>query len=242
MRSPRRARVALLLVPLVAAGCSGGSGPHPSSSAEPTSSSATSTAVASTTTDAPTTSATPSSIPPSAQGTVPIDQIPPGHPSHWIPAGMPTTAKYKEPGDFLPMFTPALFRNDPYASGAMVGFVVSTLNWSEATGNFPQALAAVCQSELCNSAASVLRAQLLSKQHVVGARIQILSTAARLAPVGSAANWIIRTHLSTGVGKVVNQSGQTISTIKPDSLGVDFYAHWTGKIWHITRDALVGLK
>jgi hypothetical protein len=240
MRFPRGICAILVLVPLVTAGCTGGSGSKHTSSSSQIGSTPT-TAVTQTTAPATTTTSTRSS-PVSAKGTVPVDQIPPGHPSRWVPAGMPTTAKYKEPGDFLPMFTPALLKNDAYAPGGMVGFVVSTLNWSEAAGAFPEVLAVVCQSELCHSTAAVLRAQAAAGQHVVGARVSILSTTTRRAAAGSAASWIVRAHLQTDAGKVVNRSGLIVRRIVPDSISVDFYAEWTGRIWHITRDALVALK
>ena len=240
MRIHRGICAFFVVVPLMISGCTGGSGSKGTlspSSASPTS--ATTKIPASS--SATTTTAVKSALP-SSNGTVPVDQIPPGHPTHWVPAGMPTTAKYKEPGDFFPMFTPALLKNDPYAPSGMVGFVVSTLNWSEATGIFPQILSTVCQSELCDSAATVLRKQAANGQHVVGARVRILSTATRRGLGGSGVSWIVRAHLRTADGKVVNRSGSTVRTIVTDSLAIDFYMKWTGKIWRVSRDALVAIK
>ena len=240
MRSPRRARVALLLWPLVAAGCSGGSGPHPSSSAEPTSSSATSTAVASTTTDAPTTSATPSSILPSAQGTVPIDQIPPGHPLQWVPAGVPTKAKYKELGDVVPKFNRIMFENSAAGAISTVQYFLQALNWDSAVPHTTRAYEIVCTTSVCEQFAEESHRESRLGLHVSGYRIRATSAFnITPAPVGSHANWVVQVELTTAPGSQISASGRVVLKAQQSSFKDALFLSWSGKRWIITDDRQV---
>ena len=138
MRNPRGICAIFLLLPLVVSGCTGGSGSHATSSSPATSATQATAQISATSPATTTRTVSPSPVDP--KGTVPVDQIPPGHPTHWLPAGMPTTAKYKEPGDVVPMFTPGLFEKNSTAPGAVVVFVIQALNWASATGTYTSAL------------------------------------------------------------------------------------------------------
>ena len=240
MRNPRGICAIFLLVALVAGGCTGGSGSKGTlskSSVSPVPTTIETPASSPTATASATKSAAPSS-----NGTVPVDEIPPGHPTHWVPAGMPTTAKYKEPGDVVPMFTPGLFDKDPSAPGGVVVFVLQALNWAAATGKYPAALSLVCGSQLCSSSAAVLTGAVMAHEHVSGARLgsgNVIKT--RVAPAGSRELYVVRLHLTTSPGRIIAASGVTVRRIRKSISTVDFFMSWTGKMWHLSRDALVSL-
>ncbi|MEP6851355.1 MAG: hypothetical protein ABJA87_01620, partial [bacterium] len=94
---------------LLLTGCtSGSSDPKPTSVATTTSAASSPS------------SRSPTPTPPATK--VPVDQIPPGNPASWVPAGVPTAAKYKEPGDVVPMFTRAMFQRTDTGALAMAGY------------------------------------------------------------------------------------------------------------------------
>lgn len=240
MRISRGFCAILALVPLVISGCTGGSGTKGTLSSSAVGPISTATQIS--TSSTPTTTRATRSSAATSKGSVPVDQIPPGHPTHWVPAGMPTAAKYKEPGDVLPMFTPGFFEKDPSAPGGVVVFVLQALNWAAATGQFSVALSAVCGSQICSSSAAVLKTAVSAHEHISGARLEpgnVVKT--RVAPIGSKELYVVRMHLTTSAGRIVAASGGTVRTIRKAASTIDFFMSWSGKMWHVSRDALVSI-
>ena len=113
----------------------------------------------------PTTTAAPSSA-----RTVPVDQIPPGRPTSWIPAGVPTTARYRQPGDVAPRFTLTMFTHNHTGALAVMKYYFDALNWDAATGATPSLYGLVCPSA-CYQEIRISKQQQTSHDHYAGGHV-----------------------------------------------------------------------
>ena len=181
------------------------------------------------------TSAAPSATP--IPGTVPVDQIPPGRPASWIPAGVTTTAPWKEPGDVVPRFTPVMFDNTPAGAFAAAQYYVIARNWAFATLD-PTAFLLVCESSRCKDNGRRFVESAAKHEHIRGARhlggaLNLLS-----APAGTGSDWVVRVDTTVEAGQRISASGSVIETQKQFSQVNDLYMRWNGKRWLVHEDAL----
>ena len=181
------------------------------------------------------TSAAPSATP--TPGTVPVDQVPPGRPASWIPAGVTTNAPWQEPGDFVPRFTPVMFDNTPAGAFAMARYHVVALNWMAATLD-PTAFLLGCESAHCKESAEMIRGYLMMRQHISGARDGAMDMNLLVPGKGSGAQWVVRTHMVIAAGALVDSSGAVLKRQARLTQVRDLYMRWSGKRWLVHEDAL----
>jgi hypothetical protein len=179
----------------------------------------------------PTPSPTPSATP--SPSSVPIDQIPPGRPASWVPAGVPTTAKWREPGDVVPKFTLAMFSNDANGALATANYYIEARNWSAATLSAKPFLA-ICDAKKCQSDQSFYSALVKSNQHISGGREIPATVQAFRAPAISGARWIVRVALRIAAGNVVDPGGKTVREQSAFSERIDIYLKWSGTMWRVS--------
>ncbi len=228
-----RALGALAALSLTLVGCGGGS-----SNPDPTPSGSTSGASTTASTSAPT-SAPRSSSPTATQ--VPVDQIPPGNPKSWVPAGVPTVAKYKEPGDVVPMFTQAMFKRTDTGALAMAGYYLQARDWALATSSsIPYMI--ICDADACVRSAEFIKSKARIGQHVEGQRYApgpptVLRAPSTLTPP---ADFIVQLRLTTKAGRLVDAKGKVLERAGSYTTKVNLYMKWSKKMWRVVGDFLVG--
>lgn len=233
--SRRNPAAAAVVAALLVAGCSPGRPPKPDPT--PSASGPDSTRSAASATATTTAAASPTPTPTPTPDTVPVDEIPPGRPASWIPAGMPTAAPWREPGDVLPMFTLAMFEDTPAGAVAAARFYIDARNWAFATLD-PTAFLLVCKSEGCQRNANRFRHSAAVHEHIVGGRFLGNDPVLRRAPHASAAEWVVRVNITIEAGQRVDASGSAVETQPQASQINDLYMHWGGKRWIVNDDAL----
>ncbi|MDQ1718411.1 MAG: hypothetical protein QOE89_2364 [Pseudonocardiales bacterium] len=174
---------------------------------------------------------------PGAPTSVPVDQIPPGRPAKWVPAGVPTVAPYKEPGDVVPMFTLAMFKNNQLGALAAALFYRTARNWAYATME-PSSFLTICDAPKCKSDAKFFNDAMAKDQYVVGARQTQGSASVVIAPKSSDAEWVIQSKVTLADGRLVTTSGSTIRTQRSEAQLLNLYLRWSGKMWRISAEFL----
>jgi hypothetical protein len=217
---------AALVVAVGMAGCTH-SDPAPNRSTVTPSLGSTALSASASPTPSPMPSATPS------PSSVPIDQIPPGRPASWVPAGVPATAKWREPGDVVPMFTLAMFINDENGALAAAHAYLAGLNWAIATLD-PRSFLAICDAAQCKTNAKINQDMKASGQHFEGGRGIFESPTLFAAPKASGAQWIVRVQASLYSGKVVDSNGKVVEQQSASKERLDVYTRWNGKMWRIS--------
>ncbi len=225
-RGASRALWTLGALVLVIAGCTSSTdpGPTPSSSTIPATSSA---------------STSPSSSPSASATRVPVDQIPPGNPKTWVPAGVPTVAKYKEPGDVVPMFTQAMFKRTDLGALAMAAYYLQARNWALAIDD-ARPFSIICRADACTRAKKFIDDKRRLGQYVSGQRLQPSAPTVFKAPSGKDADFVVQLKVTVRAGSLVAATGKTVEKYRQYVLPTNLYLKWTGKLWTVTGDYLVG--
>jgi hypothetical protein len=151
---------------------------------------------------------------------------------------MPLDAPYREPGDTIPRFTPALFDKDKLGARAAAEFYWKATNWSLATlHDDPRLL--ICDAAECKRDAQQFVAAYAAKhQHVHGGRPR--ATNYRLIALRSStvAQWVLQADVRRTNSEVVSEAGVSIRTEAENSEVVNVYVGWNGKMWRVTKIAL----
>jgi hypothetical protein len=170
---------------------------------------------------------------------VPIDQIPPGNPATWVPAGVPTTAPYQERGDKVPVFTQAMFQDTHTGALAAARYYLDARNWAYALMDAKPFLI-ICDSTGCKNDAKFFVDGKKAGQHVSNARQTPSAPKLVAAPANSGADWVVQVKMTIAAGKLVDGAGKTI---RPQAASTDLtnlYLKWSGKMWRVANDALAG--
>jgi hypothetical protein len=183
-----------------------------------------------------TTSTSPSSPTPTM---VPIDQIPPGNPPTWVPAGVPTTAPYQERGDKVPLFTQAMFQDTHTGALAAARYYLDARNWALAMVD-PRPFSIVCDAPRCKADGPYFAKIKAAKRHFVGARQTPGAPKLVAAPANSGADWVVQVRLAVAAGQLLDPTGKTMESQAATSDLVNIYVKWNGKMWRISDDALAG--
>jgi hypothetical protein len=183
-----------------------------------------------------TTSTSPSSPTPTM---VPIDQIPPGNPPTWVPAGVPTTAPYQERGDKVPLFTQAMFQDTHTGALAAARYYLDARNWAYALMDAKPFLV-ICDAAKCKNDAKFFVDGTKAGQHVVNARQRPSSPKLVPAPPTSGTDWVVQVTTSASAGRLVDRGGMTVQAQEASSDFVNIYLKWSGKMWRVTDVALAG--
>jgi hypothetical protein len=216
-----------VLVILGLASCSsGGAGPNLSNagttSAAVTSSSASATGTPSGTASRSGTSAPVSAAPSTTASvpvSVPVDQIPPGNPARWVPAGVPTNAPYKEPGDVVPMFTREMFVNSQAGALATAKYYLDARNWAYATMSAVPFLL-VCQSPGCRLDTPFYT---FGAGHIVGGRRHVDSIV--VEPSASPTALTVRAKVVVASGRLVDSNMKTVKSQAKSTQLTDLHFH-----------------
>ncbi len=228
MRSRREAVCAAVLTAALAlAACTGGGGGTKSTTSATVPPPATTSA-------APTTPPPTTPKPTPAKTTVPVDQIPPGNPTSWVPAGVPTTAKYKEPGDVVPRFTRTMFSQNEEGALALMNYYYIAMNWDSATGYAPTAYTIICPSACSQEANN--SARLRSRhQHISGARFLVRPPVLVRAGSKAKSGWSGQFAVTVTAGAVRNSANKLVKRLDAVRFTLQLDAQWTGKMWQIAR-------
>lgn len=221
----------VLVAALLVASCSSPPAPKTDPPASASGPASTLSAASTSSTTTATASATPT------PGTVPLDQIPPGRPARWIPAGMPTVAPWKEPGDVLPMFTLTMFEHTSDGAYAAARYYVTAKNWALAALD-PTPFLLICEAAPCRASADMVRGYAAKGQHVQGGREVGLDRNVLPASGDSGSEWVVRIHLLIKAGALVDRSGAVAQRRSQSAIINDLYLRWTGRLWAIHQDAL----
>jgi hypothetical protein len=186
----------------------------------------------------PSSSATSSGAASTSAPVVPVDQIPPGNPERWVPAGVPTTAPYKEAGDVAPMFTRDMFVNSQAGALATARYYLDARNWAYATMN-AQPFLVVCTSPGCRIDSKFYSESSAKDLHLVGGRRRTASVASRAKDPSAAEALTIRAHVKVDRGSLVNASNRVIRQQKPSSQVIDLLLDWEGGRWHVADELVV---
>jgi hypothetical protein len=183
--------------------------------------------------------ATPSASPsasPSATN-VPVNKIPPGNPASWVPSGVPTTAPYKEPGDVVPMFTQAMFKNTTAGALDAAKYYLEAGNWAYALSDATP-FTLICDMDQCKRDAVGFAADRRVGNHVVGERS--ISGPPRLlpAPPASHADWVVQTEVTHAAGGIVDSKGKRLHSQSKMVVRTNLYLKWNGVMWRINADTL----
>jgi hypothetical protein len=214
MRWSRGATSAAVLVAALAlSACTGGSDTAKtlSISATPATPTTQATTTAAPPTSRPTTPSTTTQVSPTPtpSKTVPVDQIPPGNPTSWVPAGVPTTAKYREPGDVVPRFTPAMFKNTYSGALAVMAYYFDAVNWDAATGYTPRVFTILCPVACAQDARNSM-SRLRRREHLSGGRLVALNPTVEPAPAHHDADWFGEFNVTVGAGKLIDEKGKQL--------------------------------
>ncbi|UQX87610.1 DUF6318 family protein [Jatrophihabitans telluris] len=170
-----------------------------------------------------------------------MDQIPPGRPAEWVPAGVSTTAPFRETGDVLPRFNLAMFTNDQAGAVAASKYYLSASNWSLAS-NSASATEAICDDATCRSNAEVLRSHQKRGYHFEGGRQQMLSSAVFKSDDAPRAEWIVQIGLKFAATVTVNAQGVVVK-VEPAGRAVEnVYLRWSGSMWRVSGLYLAGRR
>jgi hypothetical protein len=181
----------------------------------------------------------PSPSPSATSAVVPIDQIPPGNPATWVPAGVPTTAPYQERGDKVPLFTQAMFQDSQTGALAAARYYLDARNWALAMVD-PKPFSIVCDAPRCKADGPYFAKIKAAKQHFVGARQTPGAPKLVAAPASSRADWVVQVRLAVAAGRLLDPIGKTMESQAATSDLVNIYVKWNGKMWRISDDALAG--
>jgi hypothetical protein len=184
-----------------------------------------------------TTSSSPSPTPSSTA--VPYDQIPPGNPVSWVPSGVPTNAPFKEPGDVVPMFNQSMFTDTQSGALGMAGYYLQARNWASATMN-PRPFTLICDADKCKHDAPFFTDPAKLGQHYVGGRESWGAPIVIPAPAGKNADWVVQLRVKISAEKLVDAKGKVISSDEALILPTNLYLKWSGVLWRVTGDFLVG--
>jgi hypothetical protein len=210
-----------LTVSLTAVACSGKGDPPPNTSSVVASSPASSTAAITSPT------------------VVPIDQIPPGNPAEWVPAGVPTTAKYQRPGDVVPKFTQDMFKHTQGGALDAARYYIDADNWSQILpGGSP--ITAICDSTQCKSNAKVLDDLKAAGQHLEGAPEVAGPPHVIAAPPSSRAEWLVQINIDVPAGDLVRADGSIVRHSPATKMLTNIYLRWNGKMWRVSDVFLAG--
>lgn len=178
-----------------------------------------------------------SSVPASAAGPVPVDQIPPGNPASWVPAGVPTTAQWQEPGDTVPTFNTAIFTHNRTGALAAGIYYIAAKNWALATLD-SQPFVLICDAAVCQRSAQLFATYRARGRHVVGARQTGTNWSARAASPGSGAEWVVEVRLQVHSGRLVDESGRASNEQQAHPLKAALLMSWSGDMWRVHDDGL----
>jgi len=181
-----------------------------------------------------------SSVKPSAKAKpiVPVDQIPPGDPDSWIPAGVSTKAPFRESTDVIPTFRRVMFRDELSGARAMAVYYLEALNWSAAMGEDPTPFAIVCDADRCLKNKQVMDKSRSLSRHLVGSRQHYGASSVSAAPSGTKADFIVQIHLKIDAGKFVESTGKVIRQSGPQTMIANLYMRWSGTMWRVVGDYL----
>jgi hypothetical protein len=210
-----------LTVSLTAVACSGKGDPPVNTSSVAASSPASSTAA----------SASPT--------VVPIDQIPPGNPAEWVPAGVPTTAKYQRPGDVVPKFTQDMFKHTQGGALDAARYYFDARNWSQILPSGAPILA-ICDSDRCKSNAKVLDDLRSSGQRLEGKPESAAAPQVVAAPSSSGAEWVVQSRVSIPAGNIVDSRNRVVRSTPATTKVYNVYLKWNGTMWRVSNVSLAG--
>jgi len=215
-----------VLAVVILSGCSGTSHPVAPKTLNQTTSSSASTV------------ARPSPSPSPSTNVVPVDQIPPGNPESWVPAGVPTKGPFQETGDEVPQFTRPMFSNERKGANAVALYYVDALNWSFALGEDPTPLLAVCDSDRCLQNSRVAAKNRALHRHLIGGRLHLTSVAILDRPPGTGADFVFKLGLSIAASTLVDSAGKVVTKSASKSLAVNLYLKWNETMWRVIGDYL----
>jgi hypothetical protein len=170
---------------------------------------------------------------------VPIDKIPPGSPESWVPAGVPTSAPFKEAGDKVPMFTLAMFSDKQVGALAAARYYLDARNWADALLD-PKPFLIICDAAKCKNDAVALTRLKRAGQYVTGVREFPGAPSVVKGPSTSGADWVVQVKLSVTAGRLLDKQGTTLKTESASSELTNIYVTWNGKMWRVTGDYLAG--
>ena len=178
------------------------------------------------------------STPATSARPVPVDQIPPGNPARWVPAGVPTTAKYREPGDVVPMFTQAMFKKTSEGALAAARYYIDAENWSIAVNDYTP-VSIICDAKRCKLIAPYFTGLRVKNQHLRGGRTSTGPPLVLPAPKSSGAQWVVQLRIIIAPGSdVANQTGTVVKEYAEDVTLTNLYMKWSGSIWRVSQDVL----
>ena len=189
------------------------------------------------------TSAAPTSLLPapvsSSPAAVPVDQIPPGNPASWVPAGVSLIAPYREAGDQVPKFTPAMFTNTQLGAEAMAAYYIQADNWASAT-NDPVSFTIICSADKCAREAKFFKTIASAGQHLSGQRIHPTGTTVVIpSPNKSVADWVVQRRLAGSAGRLLGIEGVLIQAYPaPKAQVTNCLLKWNGHMWRVVGDYL----
>ncbi|UQX87609.1 hypothetical protein M6D93_15055 [Jatrophihabitans telluris] len=161
-----------------------------------------------------------------------MDQIPPGRPAEWVPAGVPTTAPFRETGDVLPRFNLAMFTNDQAGAVAAARYYIDARNWAGAS-NTASAYLAICDADSCRADAAAFAKRTKGDRHVEGGRLRVGGVEV-MAPNPSAnADSVIRMDVATAAGRVIDANGKTFAKQAAANVTYEVWAKWSGSMWRV---------
>ena len=163
-----------------------------------------------------------------------MDQIPPGHPTSWVPAGVPTTARYKEPGDVVPRFTLDMFKNGYSGALAVMTYYFDAVNWDAATGATPSIFSSFCPSA-CDQETQSSRERSNNGEHYSGGRYLPGSPTLVRPPASHHATWAGQFDVTVGAGRLVSATGRTVKTFQKSRISLELDASFNGKVWNVVE-------
>lgn len=174
-----------------------------------------------------------SATPPPTRTAVPIDEVPPGNPSTWVPSGVPTTAPYTRAGDVVPKFTLEMFRHTQGGALDAARYYIDAENWSQTLQDYA-AVTAICDASDCTRNAGIAHQQRTKGLHLVGGLNTPSAPKITAAPTSSKAEWIVQVRLSEAAGKLIDATGKTASSAPAAVETFNYYLRWNGKMWRIS--------
>jgi hypothetical protein len=156
-----------------------------------------------------------------------------------VPAGVPTTAPYQEPGDKVPMFTLAMFSNNRLGALATAKYYLDARNWSDALlDGTPFQI--ICGVKKCKDDAAALTKLKEAGHYVAGERDIPSGSSIVKAPQASGADWVVQVKLAITAGRLLDIHGKVLRAEGPSTKLINIYLKWNGKMWHVTGDFLAG--
>ena len=168
---------------------------------------------------------------------VPVDEVPPGDPESWVPAGVPTKGPFQERGDEVPKFTRAMFMDTEVGAYAMADYYTKARNWSHALGEDSTPYLIICEADKCARDKAVAAQNRSMHRHVIGGRRHLVSSST-LDPAGKNADLVIQMHLKVDASNFVEESGKVVKHGSVQSRTIDLYLKWNGSMWRVTGEYL----